>query len=66
MGHAGAANKLDQHKTLVKQYLVKNKWTLADMNDHQWFTDKYRFTCYGPQTDNLLRNTKGVKINKYD
>jgi hypothetical protein len=62
LGHPGVSSKLDENKALFKQYLVKNKWTLADMNDHQWFTDKYRFTCYGPQTGNYLGNTNGIKI----
>ena len=35
------------------------------MSDSEWDTDKYDDMCYGPITDNELRNTNGVCINTY-
>ena len=32
------------------------------MTGQQWFTNKYGYTCFGPQTDGLLINTKGIQI----
>ena len=57
------AAQLEENTPEMKQYLIKHKWTYAHMNDHQWFTDKHGNTCYGPQTDNDLINTKGVYIS---
>jgi hypothetical protein len=45
------------------EYFIKYKWTINDMTSHEWGIDAAGFTHYGKQTDNRLRNTKGVCID---
>ena len=59
---ARCADKLEQNKPQIKQYLVNNNWTKTHMTS-QWFTNKWGETCYGSQTENDLINTRGVCIH---
>ena len=49
----------------VVQFLRENHWTIARMTALQWFTDRLGKACYGKQTNNYLKNTKGVYISPY-
>ena len=63
LGHNRDGDTLEKHKDYFKQFLIENKWTIADMTGHQWVKNKFGSTYYGLLTDNLLRNTNGVRIS---
>ena len=33
-----SADRLEQNKPLIKEYLVKHKWTIKDIDQQEWVT----------------------------
>ena len=62
MGCNQIAAKVEQNKLKFKEYLIKQKWTYADMNDQQWREDEWKNIFYGKWTNNDFRNTNGIWI----
>ena len=58
VGYNDTADRLEQNKPLIKQYLIENIWTRSDLTLEKWTKDE-KYGCYyfGKITDNLLRNT---------
>ena len=58
------ANRLLINKDKVIQYLKQNRWTRADISGHEWVRHS-NYHMYGRITNDDLRNTNGVYINKF-
>ena len=65
LGLTRLGDKLEENKSEFKQYLIKNKWTHADMNDYEWETDEDGDHVHGKMTDNYLISTNGIRISTW-
>jgi hypothetical protein len=60
----GKANLIKTNKQRVKDFFKKQNWTIKEMTGFEWFENDWGDYFYGPQTDNRLKDTNGVKIYK--
>ena len=65
IGQKGIADYIRKNNKQIKDFLRKYKWNIKDMTSHSW-VKPYSWDLYGNVTDNILRNTKGVKITNSD
>ena len=59
------AGKLLENREKFIQFLKDNKWTEADMTRHRWAQARGGDHVFGNITDGLLKNTKGVCIDRF-
>jgi hypothetical protein len=58
------AAKLLENRDKVIQFLKDHKWTESDMTFQEWTTSGF-WNMYGNVKDKRIRNSKGIKINKW-
>ena len=51
------------NKVKVIEFLKHQKWTLADMDNHEWLSSRYDEHFYSKNNTRCLNNSNGVKIS---
>jgi hypothetical protein len=62
LGYTDLADKMNNNKNQVREYLRKQHWTPTDLTAHEWRIDEYGSHVFGKVIDNDLVNTNGVSI----
>ena len=61
--HHEIYSRLEENKDILKQYLIKQNWTIKEMTGYEWVINpQYKWHMYGKITDNNFRDSKGIKI----